>query len=91
VKAVIADLFAGLPRHLASALFPTLFDAADMRIERIVSHGHASPDGFRYDQEPHEWVVALKGAARLRFEEWMAEVNPGDFMNIPAHKRHRVE
>lgn len=62
-----------------------------MRIGRIVSHGHASPDGFWYDQARAEWVVVLKGAARLRFEDGVLEMRPGSFMNIPAHRKHRVE
>ena len=43
--------------------------AADVRIERIISHGHASPADFWYDQAQHEWVIVLKGAARLQFED----------------------
>jgi cupin 2 domain-containing protein len=89
---VIADLFAGLPRHLPSELFTTLFDASGVRIELIVSHGHASPDGFWYDQDQHEWVV-LKGAAQLRVEgdEQPVVMKPGNFVNIPAHKKLGVE
>jgi cupin 2 domain-containing protein len=33
----------------------------------------------------------LKGAAQLRFKDQTVEMKPGNFMNIPAHKRHRVE
>ena len=64
-----------------------------MRIERIVSHGHSSPDGFWYDQEQGEWAVVLKGKARLQFEgeTEVTELNPGDFINIPPNQRHRVE
>ena len=86
-----SNLFAGLPRRLPAELFTTLLDAASVRIERIVSHGHASPEGFWYDQDRHEWVIVLKGAARLRFEDGIVEMKPGDFMNIPAHQKHRVE
>ena len=87
------NLFADLPSHLPDELFTTLLDATNVRIERIVSHGHASPEGFWYDQDQHEWVVVLKGVARLRFEndEQPVEMKPGDFVNIPAHRRHRVE
>jgi cupin 2 domain-containing protein len=64
-----------------------------VRIERIVSVGHASPEGFWYDQNEDEWVVVLKGAARLMFEgeRQPVEMRAGDFISIPAHKRHRVE
>ena len=63
----------------------------NVRIERIVSHGHASPNGFWYDQDENEWVIVLKGAARLRIGDQTVELNPGDFVTIPAHKKHRVE
>jgi cupin 2 domain-containing protein len=85
------NLFADLPRHLPEEMVTTLLDAANVRIERIVFHGHASPSGFWFDQDQHEWVVVLKGAARLRFEDETVEMKPGDFMNIPAHRKHRVE
>jgi cupin 2 domain-containing protein len=85
------NLLADLPRHLPDELFTRLPDMASVRIERIVSHGHASPPDFWYEQEQHEWVVVLKGAARLRFEDGVVEMKPGDFVNIPARRKHRVE
>lgn len=80
-----------LPHHLPAELVQVLLTAANVRIERIVSHGHASPEGFWYDQDQHEWVVVLRGAARLRFDDRTVEMLAGDFLNIPAHTKHRVE
>lgn len=85
------NLFNNLPTQPPDEVVQTILAAAQVRIERIVSHGHTSPDGFWYDQEQHEWVVVLKGAAKLRFEDRTVEMKAGDFINIPAHKRHRVE
>ncbi len=85
------NLFADLSTNLPDELITTLLEAANVRIERIVSHGHALPAGFWFDQDQHEWVVVLKGAARLRFEDGTVEMKPGDFVNIPAHEKHRVE
>jgi cupin 2 domain-containing protein len=85
------NLFAALPTRLPAELVTTLLEAADVRIERIVSHGHASPEGFWYDQEQHEWVVLLTGAATLRFEDETVEMKPGDFVTVPARRKHRVE
>ena len=87
------NIFANLPEHLPDELVTTLLDTGDVRIERIVSHGHASSPGFWYDQDEHEWVIVLTGAARLRFEgdDQLFEMNPGDSVNISAHKKHRVE
>lgn len=64
-----------------------------MRVERIVSTGQASAPGFWYDQPDDELVVLLAGAARLRFEEGDAtfDMKAGDWIDIPAHVRHRVE
>jgi cupin 2 domain-containing protein len=87
----VKHIFDDLPPHVPKELVQTLIRAGDVRIERIISHGHASPAGFWYDQPQHEWVIVLKGAARLHFEDGMVELKPGDFINIPAHRKHRVE
>ena len=63
---IFFNLFADLPPQLPDELFTTLLEDANVRIERIASHGHASPAGLWYDQNQHEWVIVLKGAARLR-------------------------
>ena len=57
---------------------------ASVRIERIVSNNHASPDNFWYDWDRHEWVVVLKGAATLRFEDGTIEMQPSDQLPIIA-------
>jgi cupin 2 domain-containing protein len=89
---VPGNMFADIPATLPNELLGTLLQAPGLRIARIVSHGHASPEGFWYDQENHEWVLLVSGAARLRFEgEETVEMKVGSFVNIPAHKRHRVE
>ncbi len=84
------NCFADIPTQLPDELFTTLLSANNVRIERIVSQGHVSPDDQWYDQDEHEWVMVLQGAARLQFEEQTIELRPGDFVNIPAHKKHRV-
>ncbi|MHB8801619.1 MAG: cupin domain-containing protein, partial [Rhodocyclaceae bacterium] len=63
------------------------------RIERIVSTGQASPEGFWYDQPRDEWVLLLSGSAGLRFadEADVRELRPGDWLLIPAGCKHRVE
>lgn len=85
-----ANLFSELSPNLPDELVTTLLDANEVRIERIVSHGQCSPEDFWYDQEQHEWVVLLKGAAQLSFESHTVRLQPGDFVNIPAHAKHRV-
>lgn len=43
------NLFTDPPTILPDELLTTLLEAANIRIERIVSHGHVSPEGFWYD------------------------------------------
>jgi cupin 2 domain-containing protein len=86
------NLFADLPANPPEELVLTLLTRTGFRIERIVSHGHASPEGFWYDQDAHEWVLLMQGAARLKLEgEAALEMTAGACINIPAHRRHRVE
>lgn len=63
------NLFADIPHDLPEELFTTLLQAGGVRIERIVSHGHQSPDGFWYDEPTAEWVIVLKGAAKIELED----------------------
>ena len=87
------NLFSDIPDDLPDELLEALLDADSVRIERIVSQGHASREGFWYDQEQNEWVLVLEGAARIQFEGEMdaIKLGPGDYLTIPAHRRHRVE
>jgi cupin 2 domain-containing protein len=62
------------------------------RIERIVSRGQASPEGFWYDQETEEWVLLVSGSATICFDDGRkVDLKPGDHLLIPRHLRHRVE
>lgn len=86
------NLFAEIPAALPDELVEVLARSSGVRVERIVSRGHASPEGFWYDQEEHELVVLLAGAAQLHFEGGETlTLGPGDCVDIPAHRRHRVD
>ena len=88
----MTNLFTDLPTRLPDELVTVLADNANVRIERIVSTGHVSPEGFWYDQDEHEWVIVLKGEATVAFDNGEAlRMLPGDHILIPAHRRHRVE
>jgi|SRR5262249_2725378 len=73
--------------------FTEIFARPGLKIERIISQGQASAPGFWYDQTWNEWVIVLKGSATLRFEDEDAgwTLSTGDYVLIPARKRHRVE
>lgn len=87
-----ANLFENIPANLDGEVFETLLKAAGVRVERIISTGQASPEGFWYDQKESEWVLVVAGAARLQIEgEQPVELGAGDYMNLPAGCRHRVD
>ena len=85
------NIFENVPAELPAELVEVLAESGGIRIERIVARGHASPEGFWYDQSENEWVVLLSGGAVIQFEGGRAvKMGPGDYINIPAHRRHRV-
>ena len=85
------NLFEDIPDELPEELISVLAENGPVKIERIVSDGHASPEGFWYDQEQAEWVLIISGSAVLRFEDETIALSPGEHLLIPAHRRHRVE
>ena len=87
------NLFAGIRPRRDAETIATLLATADLRIERIVSTGQCSPPDFWYDQPDGEWVLLIQGEARLRFadEAEARHLKAGDFVDIAAHRRHRVE
>jgi cupin 2 domain-containing protein len=87
----VNNLTSGLPEALPEELCETLARTDAVRIERIASRGHATPEGQWYDQDRREWVLLVQGAARLAFEDGRdVTLAPGDWLDIPAHDRHRV-
>lgn len=84
------NLFAQLPTDLKAEVFETLVNAVQLRIERILSKGQASPPDFWYDQNKHEWVLVLQGEAILELEDRQVTLKAGDYINLPAHVKHRV-
>ena len=85
------NLFTNIPDNLPEELSEPLVQTENTQIERIVSRGHTSPKEGWYDQDKNEWVLLLKGAARLAFEDGIeVAMIPGDWLEIPAHQRHKV-
>ncbi len=72
-------------------VFDTLIESNGLRLERIRSYGHPTPDGEWYDQPGPEWVMVTRGRAVLEFTDGRRETMiPGDYIEIPAGCRHRV-
>jgi cupin 2 domain-containing protein len=89
----IKNFLGGIPLNIQKEVTERIISNGNVRIERIISRGQSSPENFWYDQEENEWVILIKGRARLSFydENKIVVVNEGDYLDIPAHKKHRVE
>ena len=92
MTSAVGKLFADLPPDRAHEHITQIAGSPEVRIERIVSYGQSSPEGFWYDQGWNEWVIVLSGSAGLLFEGEAEPrtLNPGDYVEIPPHRRHRV-
>ena len=90
---MLKNIFSDIPDVLPDELIELIAEHRDVAIERIVSRGQASPPDFWYDQDKNEFVLVVSGEARLRFDgdDDDIRMKKGDYLIIPAHKRHRVE
>jgi cupin 2 domain-containing protein len=89
---MIDNIFDAIPASLDEEAVELIAASHAVRIERIVSQGQASPASGWYDQDQHEWVLLVSGAAVLGFDDGSSlALGRGDCINIPAHRRHRVE
>lgn len=85
------NLFDKIPSESTQEIFNVLAQKDNVKIERIISKGHCSPESGWYDQEQDEWVIVLKGEAVLSFADGQEiKLKPGDYLNIPAHTQHKV-
>ena len=85
------NLFSNIPRELPAEWFESLVNTRGITIERIISRGHASAVDDWYDQDRDEWVMLISGSAVLEYsDKTCLELQPGDWVTIPAHCRHRV-
>ena len=85
------NLFDKIPASAPQEILTELVLFANVRVERIVSFGQGSPEGFWYDQPENEWVLLIEGSAQLRLDDKLINMTSGDYLNIPARMRHRVE
>ena len=88
----VKNIFKEIPSELPDELLECLVCEEHVKIERIVSKGHSSPQSGWYDQNTNEWVMVIKGQAQLSFEDRTSVcLGQGDFINIPAHVKHKVD
>jgi cupin 2 domain-containing protein len=85
------NLLAALPTDFSVKVFEKILERGPVCIERIVSRGHTSPAEGWWDQEEDEWVLVLRGGGTIQFaDSGEITLRAGDYLFIPAHKRHRL-
>ncbi len=91
------NILDNIPTQISEEVFKNIFHTENIRMERIISKGQTTPEGEWYDQDKNEWVLIIKGKAKLLLEKQRGQtedtivvLNAGDYLNIPAHVRHRV-
>nr|WP_316444996.1 cupin domain-containing protein [Francisella marina] len=71
-------------------VFIDLFKDNSIHIEKIVSYGQVTPIDEPYIQSHDEWVVVLKGMAKLRLDNNDYILDEGEHLFIPKNTRHWV-
>ena len=85
------NIFKDLSGNIEKEIIQVLCEHSNIKIERIVSTGQSSPQGFWYDQNNHEWIIVLKGTGAVEFHKGKTvELSEGDYINIPKNVKHRV-
>lgn len=85
------NIFDEISNNPPQEVLKTLLESPYIRIERIISKGHTSPESGWYDQEQSEWVLLIEGAAIITYEDGEEiKLQKDDYLNIPAHVKHKV-
>ena len=87
----MANILSNIPNKIENELIETLIESENCKIERIISKEHITPKGKWYDQNENEFVIVVKGEADLLIKDKLVHMKEGDYINIPAHTKHRVE
>jgi len=92
-KLKCGNIYAKIPAIKDKEAFQTLLVNKKLKIERIISQGQVTAKGKWLKEARDEWVIVLKGVAKLRFrnDSRLIKLKAGDYVLIPANTSHRVE
>ena len=87
----MSNIYSDVPSSIPAEIFNDIITTENVRIERIISHGHRSPEQGWYDQDENEWVMVLEGQGVIEFEDGrVVTLSKGDYINIAAREKHKV-
>ena len=85
------NIFDSIPSKFNDEVFGSIVDKDGIKIERILSAGHTSPEQGWYDQDQDEWVIVIQGGATIEFDDGrLSTLEQGDYINIPSRTKHKV-
>lgn len=79
-----------LPSTSNNEIFVDLLKNDNTHIEKIISYGQVTPIDEPYIQSHDEWVVVLKGMAKLRLDNNDYILDEGEHLFIPKNTKHWV-
>lgn len=85
----IGNLFTDSQPPAQGERFETLLQQRNLQVERILSSG--LQEAVDYVQEQDEWVLLVRGEARLNLAGERIDLVAGDYLLISARVTHRVE
>lgn len=87
----MSNIYSDVPSSIPDEIFNDIITTENVRIERIISHRHSSPEQGWYDQDENEWVMVLEGQGVIEFEDGrVVTLSKGDYINIAAREKHKV-
>lgn len=87
----MSNIYSDVPSSIPDEIFNDIITTENVRIERIISHGHSSPEQGWYDQDENEWIMVLEGQGVIEVEDGrVVTLSKGDYINIAAREKHKV-
>jgi len=87
----IFNLLDNIPFTSKNEIFNTIISNDNIKIERIISYGQTTPKDYWYNQEEDEFVLILKGDAKIQYDDGSIHIlNTNDSLYIQSHQKHKV-
>ena len=87
------NIYSKISSPTQNEYFEKILTDKNFVLERIISTGQSTPENTWCQQDQDEWVILLKGKAKILFEteECSTLLKPGDYIHIPAYLKHRIQ
>ncbi len=87
----VFNFFENIPQNSEKEIFQTVKSNPNIKIERIISYGQTTPKDYWYDQSEDEFVMILKGEAKIKYnDDTEYHLKKGNSLYIKAGQKHRI-